>query len=63
MTDDIVSTLRQNKFYLSTSGLNSGNGMPQMVFDMTVLNLIAAEEIERLRARVAKLENMPEDSK
>lgn len=55
MPDDIVTTLRRNQFYLSTSRINSF-GMPQMGFELTSFNLIAADEIERLRARVAELE-------
>jgi len=45
---DIVNTLRRNQFYLPTSRINSF-GMPQMGFEMTSFNLIAADEIERLR--------------
>jgi len=55
MTDDIVTTLRRNQFYHPTSRINSF-GMPQMGFELTSFNLIAADEIERLRARIAELE-------
>jgi hypothetical protein len=48
MTDDIVTTLRRESFYRPTSRLNSF-GMPQMGFELTSFNLIAADEIERLR--------------
>ena len=50
-SDDIVNTLRRNPFYLPTSRINSF-GMPQMGFELTSFNLIAADEIERLRAVV-----------
>ena len=49
MTDDIVDTLRRNPLYIPTSRLNSF-GMPQMGFELTSFNLIAADEIERLRS-------------
>ena len=49
MTDDIVTTLRREPFYHSTSRINSF-GMPQMGFELTSFGLIAADEIERLRA-------------
>lgn len=48
MTDDIVTTLRRESFYRPTSRLNSF-GTPQMGFELTSFNLIAADEIERLR--------------
>ena len=54
MTDDIVTTLRRNQFYLPTSRINSF-GMPQLGFELTSFNLIAADEIERLRAENATL--------
>lgn len=53
---DIVITLRREPFYHPTWRLN-GFGKPQMGFEMTSFGLQAADEIERLRARVAKLEN------
>ena len=49
MTDDIVDTLRRNPLYIPTSRINSF-GRPQMGFELTSFNLIAAEEIKRLRA-------------
>lgn len=49
MPDDLVDTLRRNHLYISTSRINSF-GMPQMGFELTSFNLIAADEIERLRA-------------
>ena len=49
--NDIVDTLRRNQFYYPTSRINSF-GMPQMGFEMTSFNLIAADEIERLRSVV-----------
>ena len=52
MTDDIVTTLRRESFYRPTSRLNSF-GMPQMGFELTSFNLIAADEIERLRNELA----------
>ena len=48
MTDDIVDTLRRNPLYIPTSRINSF-GRPQMGFELTSFNLIAADEIERLR--------------
>ena len=48
MKDDIVTTLRRESFYVPTSRLNSF-GMPQLGFALTSFNLIAADEIERLR--------------
>ena len=45
---DIVTTLRRESFYVPTSRLNSF-GMPQLGFELTSFNLIAADEIERLR--------------
>lgn len=45
---DIVTTLRRESFYVPTSRINSF-GMPQMGFELTSFNLIAADEIERLR--------------
>ena len=48
MSDDIVDTLRREPFYHPTSRINSF-GMPQMGFELTSFNLIAADEIERLR--------------
>ena len=48
MTDDIVDTLRRNALYVPTSRINSF-GKPQMGFELTSFNLIAADEIERLR--------------
>jgi len=49
MTDDIVDTLRRNHLYIPTSRINSF-GRPQMGFELTSFNLIAAVAIERLRA-------------
>lgn len=49
---DIVTTLRRESFYVPTSRLNSF-GMPQIGFEMTSFNLIAADEIERLQSCVA----------
>jgi hypothetical protein len=49
MTDDIVDTLRRNHLYIPTSRINSF-GRPQMGFELTSFNLIAADAIERLRA-------------
>ena len=49
MSDDIVTTLRRESFYRPTSRLNSF-GRPQMGFELVSFNLIAADEIERLRA-------------
>ena len=49
MSDDIVDTLRRESFYRPTSRINSF-GRPQMGFELTSFNLIAADEIERLRA-------------
>ena len=46
---DIVTTLRREPFYHPTSRINSF-GMPQMGFELTSFNLIAADEIERLRS-------------
>jgi len=54
MSDDIVDTLRRNQFYLPTSRLNSF-GMPQMGFELTSFNLIAADEIERLRKELGQV--------
>jgi chromosome segregation ATPase len=48
MSDDIVDTLRRNALYIPTSRINSF-GRPQMGFELTSFNLIAADEIERLR--------------
>jgi hypothetical protein len=48
MTDDIVDTLRRNPLYIPTSRINSF-GRPQMGFELTSFNLIASDEIERLR--------------
>ena len=48
MTNDIVDTLRRNPLYIPTSRINSF-GRPQMGFELTSFNLIAADEIERLR--------------
>jgi hypothetical protein len=48
MTDDIVDTLRRNPLYIPTSRINSF-GKPQMGFELTSFNLLAADEIERLR--------------
>lgn len=48
MSDDIVTTLRRESFYRPTSRLNSF-GRPQMGFELVSFNLIAADEIERLR--------------
>ena len=48
MENDIVTTLRRESFYRPTSRLNSF-GMPQMGFELVSFNLIAADEIERLR--------------
>lgn len=48
MINDIVTTLRREPFYHPTSRLNSF-GMPQLGFELTSFNLIAADEIERLR--------------
>ena len=48
MSDDIVDTLRRNPLYIPTSRKNSF-GRPQMGFELTSFNLIAADEIERLR--------------
>ena len=48
MSDDIVTTLRRNPLYVPTSRINSF-GKPQMGFELTSFNLIAADEIERLR--------------
>ena len=48
MSDDIVDTLRRNPLYIPTSRINSF-GRPQMGFELTSFNLIAADEIERLR--------------
>lgn len=56
-SDDIVERLRRNQFYLPTSRINSF-GMPQMGFELTSFNLIAADEIERLRARAERLEDI-----
>lgn len=61
MSDDIVAQLRRNQFYYPTSRLNSF-GMPQMGFELTSFNLIAADEIERLRTRVAELEAEEDDN-
>lgn len=49
MSDDIVATLRRESFYRPTSRINSF-GRPQMGFELTSFNLIAADEIERLRS-------------
>ena len=53
---DIVTVLRQEMFYQPTSRLNEF-GKPQMGFELTRTNLLAADEIERLRkeldARIA----------
>ena len=51
MSDDIVTTLRRESFYRPTSRLNSF-GRPQMGFELVSFNLIAADEIERLRAEL-----------
>ena len=48
MSDDILDTLRRNPLYIPTSRINSF-GRPQMGFELTSFNLIAADEIERLR--------------
>ena len=48
MSDDIVDTLRRNPLYIPSSRINSF-GRPQMGFELTSFNLIAADEIERLR--------------
>ena len=48
MSDDIVDTLRRNPLYIPTSKINSF-GRPQIGFELTSFNLIAADEIERLR--------------
>ena len=48
MNADIVDTLRRNPLYIPTSRINSF-GRPQMGFELTSFNLIAADEIERLR--------------
>lgn len=48
MSDDIVALLRRNPLYIPTSRINSF-GRPQMGFELTSFNLIAADEIERLR--------------
>ena len=45
---DIVDTLRRNPLYIPTSRINSF-GRPQMGVELTSFNLIAADEIERLR--------------
>ena len=47
MSDDIMDTLRRNPLYIPTSRINSF-GRPQMGFELTSFNLIAADEIERL---------------
>jgi hypothetical protein len=54
---DLVTTLRRESFYRPTSRLNEF-GKPQMGFEMMSLNLLAADEIERLRARVEELEGI-----
>ena len=47
---DIVDTLRRNPLYIPTNSINS-YGRPQMGFELTSFNLIAADEIERLRSQ------------
>ena len=47
--EDIVTTLRRNALYIPTSRINSF-GRPQIGFELTSFNLIAAAEIERLRS-------------
>ena len=44
---DIVDTLRRNPLYIPTSRINSF-GRPQMGFELTSFNLIAADLIEAL---------------
>ena len=46
---DIVTVLRREAFYQPTSRLNEF-GKPQMGFELTRTNLLAADQIERLRA-------------
>ena len=45
---DIVTTLRRESFYQPTSRINEF-GKPQLGFELTRTNLLAADEIERLR--------------
>jgi len=52
MSDDIVARLRRNPLYIPTSRINSF-GRPQMGFELTSFNIIAADEIERLRNELA----------
>jgi len=56
LNDNIVDTLRRNPLYIPTSRINSF-GRPQMGFELTSFNLIAADEIERLRKEVKTWEN------
>jgi predicted acylesterase/phospholipase RssA len=46
---DIVTRLRRESFYQPTSRINEF-GKPQLGFELTRTNLLAADEIERLRA-------------
>ena len=59
---DIVTVLRQEMFYQPTSRLNEF-GKPQMGFELTRTNLLAADEIERLRKELETLHQHIKDIK
>ena len=64
MSDDIVARLRSDTS-ITTLIYSKKHGLPNPLYVHGISPICseAADEIERLRARIAELENMPEDLK